>query len=82
MFPSLAFAGAVLLLAHTHSTTNVKEAFLMEATHLPIGALGLLFGAARWLELRLPVADRNRAARVWPLALAGIELLLLLCRES
>jgi putative copper resistance protein D len=82
VFPALAFVGAVLLLAHTHTTFNVKEAFLMEATHLPLGALGLVLGATRWLELRLPASDRDVAGRVWPFALAGIGLLLVFYRES
>ena len=54
----------------------------MEVTHLPLGLLGVLIGWTRWLELRLPAADRRIPGRIWPPALALVGLLLVLYRES
>ena len=41
----------------------MKEAYLMEMTHLPLGLLAVLIGWARWLELRLPARERRIAAK-------------------
>ena len=57
--------GGGLLLTHSHAVFNLKEAFLMEVTHAPIGVLGAFAGWARWLELRLPEAG-PWPGRVWP----------------
>lgn len=74
--------GGGLLLAHAHPLVGVKESYLMEVTHLPLGLLGVLIGWTRWLELRLPAADRRIPARIWPPALALVGLLLVLYREG
>lgn len=81
VFPLLSAVGGGLLLAHAHQLTDLKETFLMEISHLPLGALGILVGWSRWLELRLPPPDAQRAGRVWSPALALIGLLLVLYRE-
>jgi copper resistance protein D len=80
--PLLIAVGGGLLLAHAHPLVRVKEAYLMEVTHLPLGLLAVLIGWSRWLELRLPSAEGRIAARVWPPALALIGLLLVLYREG
>jgi putative copper resistance protein D len=82
VLPLLFAVGGGLLLAHAHPLVRVKEAYLMEVTHLPLGLLGVLIGWARWLELRLPAADRRIPAQIWPPALALVGLLLLLYREG
>jgi putative copper resistance protein D len=74
--------GGGLLLAHAHPLVRVKESYLMEVTHLPLGLLAVLIGWARWLELRLPSGDGGLAGRVWPPAVALIGLLLVLYREG
>jgi putative copper resistance protein D len=74
--------GGGLLLAHAHPLVRVKESYLMEVTHLPLGLLAVLIGWARWLELRLPPGDGHVAARVWPPAMALVGLLLVLYREG
>jgi copper resistance protein D len=81
VFPLLSAVGGGLLLSHAHTLTDVKEAFLMELTHLPLGALGIVMGWSRWLELRLPPPADRRPGRVWAPALALVGLLLLLYRE-
>ena len=80
--PLLMAVGGGLLLAHAHPLVRMKEAYLMEVTHLPLGLLAVLIGWTRWLELRLPAPDRRVAAKIWPPALALIGLLLLLYREG
>jgi putative copper resistance protein D len=60
---------------------SVKEAFLMEVTHAPIGVLGAFAGWARWLELRLPEAGAW-PGRVWPGCLVAIGALLLVYSEG
>jgi putative copper resistance protein D len=81
VFPLLSAVGGGLLLAHAHQLTDVKEVFLMELTHLPLGVLGIVMGWARWLELRLPSSESRVPGRVWAPAFATIGLLLVLYRE-
>jgi len=59
----------------------VKEAFLMEVTHAPIGVLGACAGWARWLELRLPEAG-PWPGRVWPSCLIAVGALLIVYSEG
>jgi copper resistance protein D len=80
--PLLIAVGGGLLLAHAHPLVRVKESYLMEVTHIPLGLLGVLIGWTRWLELRLPPPDRRVVARIWPPALALVGLLLVLYREG
>jgi putative copper resistance protein D len=82
VFPLLIAAGGGLLLAHAHPLVHVKEAYLMEITHLPLGALAVLAGWARWLELRLPAREGQIPGRLWPPALIAIGLLLVFYREG
>jgi len=52
VFPLSMVLGGFLLLTHTHAIGNVKEALLVELSHLPLGVLAVVAGCARWLELR------------------------------
>jgi len=84
VFPIAMALGGFLLLAHTHAIANVKEALLVELSHLPLGAAAVLASCARWLELRAgPGAAEARIARwVWPLCLVFISVLLIFYREA
>lgn len=82
VFPSLCVVGGTLLLAHAHTTADVKSAHLMEITHLPVGVAGIAVGVLRWLELRLPDAGGRAPGRLWAPALALVGLLLLFYREG
>ncbi|MCI0547949.1 MAG: CopD family protein [Candidatus Rokubacteria bacterium] len=82
VFPMLAVVGGGLLLTHSHAALNLKEEFLIEVTHAPLGVLALVVGWSRWLELRLPTGATRLPGRLWPAALAVIGLLLLFYRES
>ncbi|MBM3219402.1 MAG: hypothetical protein FJZ38_12135, partial [Candidatus Rokubacteria bacterium] len=81
VFPVLCAVGGGLLLTHSHTVFSLKEAFLMEVTHAPIGVLGAFAGWARWLELRLPEAG-SWPGRVWPACLLAVGLLLVVYSEG
>ena len=83
VFPMLvAFSGA-LLLTHSHSLGNIKEEVLAELSHIPLAILAVMAGWSRWLELRLPAENHARAwvARLWPVCISLIGVLLLNYRE-
>ncbi len=52
VFPLSMVLGGFLLLTHTHAIANVKDALLIELSHLPLGVLAVVAGCARWVELR------------------------------
>jgi putative copper resistance protein D len=81
VFPLLCAVGGGLLLTHSHAMFNLKEEFLTEVTHAPLGILGAFAGWARWLELRLPEAGPT-PGWVWRGCLLAVGLLLLFYRES
>ncbi len=81
LFPLLCAVGGGLLLTHSHASLNLKEEFLNEITHAPLGLLGVLVGWGRWLELRLPQDEERLPRWVWSGALTAVGLLLLLYRE-
>lgn len=81
VFPVLCAIGGGLLLTHSHAGLNLKDEFLNELTHAPLGLLGMLVGWGRWLELRLPDVGERRARWLWSAALAAVGLVLLVYRE-
>lgn len=83
VFPLAMVLGGFLLLTHTHAIGNVKEALLVELSHLPLGVLAVVAGCARWVELRGRGAPESRwAGWVWPGCMVLISFLLLFYRES
>ena len=82
VFPLLCAVGSGLLLTHSHAGLNLREEFLMEVTHAPLGLLGMLVGWGRWLELRLPSPEAWVPRWLWSGALAAVGVLLLFYRES
>jgi putative copper resistance protein D len=82
-FPILIAVSGALLLTHSHSLGNLKEELLAELSHIPIAILAVTAGWSRWLELRLPSENqaRNAMARLWPLCIALIGVVLLNYRE-
>lgn len=84
VFPVAMALGGFLLLSHAHAIANVKEALLVELSHLPLGAAAVIAGCARWLELRAgPQTREARIARwVWPCCLIFISMLLIFYREA
>jgi putative copper resistance protein D len=81
VFPLLCAVGGGLLLTHSHAMFNLKEEFLTEVTHAPLGILGAFAGWGRWLELRLPEAGAW-PGWTWRLALSAVGVLLLFYREG
>ncbi len=82
VFPLLCAVGGALLLTHSHASLNLKDEYLIEVTHAPLGLLGMLVGYGRWLELRLSPAEARRPRWLWAVAFALVGVLLLLYRES
>jgi copper resistance protein D len=81
VFPLVCAVGGALLLTHSHAMFNLKEEFLTEVTHAPLGILGAFAGWGRWLELRLPQAGAG-PAWAWRACLTAVGLLLLFYREG
>jgi putative copper resistance protein D len=81
VFPLLCAVASGLLLTHSHAMFNLREEFLTEVTHAPLGILGAFAGWARWLELRLPAAG-HWPAWTWRACFSAVGLLLLFYREG
>jgi putative copper resistance protein D len=81
VFPILCAVGGGLLLTHSHAMVNLKDEFLTEVTHVPLGVLGVFVGWASWVELRLPEVAAP-AGWIWRVCLVAIGLLLVLYREG
>jgi putative copper resistance protein D len=81
VFPLLCAAGGGLLLTHSHAMFSLKEEFLTEVTHAPLGILGAFAGWGRWLELRWPEAGAW-PAWTWRVCFTAVGLLLLFYREG
>lgn len=82
VFPLLCAVGGGLLLTHSHAALNLKEEFLIEVTHAPLGVLAMLVGWTRWLEIRLPEGRGRLPGSLWAIGLALIGVLLVFYRES
>ncbi len=82
VFPTLCALGGGLLLTHSHAGLNLKQEYLIEVTHVPLGVLAMITGWSRWLELRLPAPSGRFAGRIWPIAFTLIGVSLILYRES
>ncbi len=81
VFPLLCAVGGGLLLTHSHAMFNLKQEFLTEVTHAPLGLFGAFAGWGRWLELRWPEAS-SRAGWAWTLCFTAVGLVLLVYREA
>jgi copper resistance protein D len=81
IFPVLCAVGAALLLVHNHTLTDVKERFLIEFSHIPMGLFGVLAGWLRWLEIRGGGQSRKVAGLLWPLCFSMVGVLLMFYRE-
>jgi putative copper resistance protein D len=81
VFPLLCAVGGGLLLTHSHAMFNLKDEFLTEVTHAPLGILGAFAGWGRWLELRLPEAA-SRAGWLSTLCFTAVGAVLLVYREG
>jgi putative copper resistance protein D len=82
VFPILMIAGGILLFAHTHAISDVKDQVLIEWSHLPLGVFAVTGGAARWLQLRAAHREARWAGWVWPVCLVLTGIMLLNYREA
>jgi putative copper resistance protein D len=82
VFPVLAAGGGVLLLTHSHAAFEAKSDFLVRVTHTTMGALAVLMGCARLLEMRLPAPAGRIAGTASTVAMALIALVLVFYREA
>jgi putative copper resistance protein D len=80
VFPLICAAASGLLLTHSHAMFNLKEEFLAEVAHAPLGLLGAGVAWGRWMELRMPEVE-SAAGWVWRVCLVAVGLLLLFYRE-
>src|SRR5271166_1892921 len=81
VFPLMCALGGALLLTHSHPVTSVKDNLLIELNHVPLGLAAVFAGWARWLEIRLPSANRTIPAWIWPACFVLIGAALLNYRE-
>jgi putative copper resistance protein D len=82
VFPSVCFLGGAALLTHSHALSNIREATLIELSHISLAILAVLAGWARWLELRLLPSDTQILSRVWPACFVLMGFVLLFYREA
>jgi copper resistance protein D len=82
IFPVLCAVGGGLLLTHSHASLNLKDEYLIEVTHAPLGVLAMIVGWGRWLELRLSSREGRIPSQIWPVAFTLIGVLLIIYRES
>ena len=82
VLPVLAGIGGILLLTHSHTAFELKSAYLVNVTHTTMGALAVLMGCARLLELRLVPPARRAAAATSAVAMLLLALVLVFYRES
>ncbi len=82
VFPALAAAGGILLLAHSHAAFQLKSSFLVQVTHSTMGAFAALMVTARWLELGLGAPWRRVAGIAAGASMLAIALVLVFYREA
>jgi copper resistance protein D len=81
VFPLFGAVGGGLLLTHSHAMFSLKDEFLTEVTHAPLGILGAFMSWARWTELRLPASGAG-PGWTWRACLVAVGTLLLCYREA
>jgi copper resistance protein D len=81
VFPVLCAVGGGLLLTHSHAMFNLKDEFLTEVTHAPLGIFGAFAGWGRWLEVRLPAAG-SAPGWIWRGCFTAVGMILLFYREG
>ena len=82
IFPVLCAVVGASWLTHSHASLNLKDEYLIEVTHAPLGVLAMIVGWGRWLELRSSPREGQFRARSWPVAFTLIGVLLIIYRES
>jgi putative copper resistance protein D len=81
-FPLLCLVGGALLLMHSTSALEVKQAFLINISHNAIGFLAVEIGVGRWLELRLPKPVNRIPGLLGPACIVLVGFVLLFYSEA
>ncbi len=84
VFPIMCSLGGAVLLTHSHSVainSSVRKELFADLAHVPMGILAVLAGWSRWLEVRLPAANRRIPSWIWPVCFVLIAAGLLNYRE-
>jgi copper resistance protein D len=82
VFPGVCALGGALLFTHSHSIGNIKDATLIEWSHIPLAFVAVIAGWSRWAELRSSPTERNACAWIWPTCFAIMGTILMLYREA
>lgn len=82
VFPVLAAAGGILLVTHAHTAFEGKASYLVQVTHVAMGALAIALAAARLLEVGVGGRLGRRAGAAAGLAMLLVSLVLLFYREA
>jgi copper resistance protein D len=82
VFPGICALGGAILLTHSHSLSNDKEATLIELSHIPLAICAVFAGWSRWLELRLKPESPKFLSWIWTVCFVLIGSALLLYREA
>lgn len=72
VFPVLCIVGGIILLTHSHDISEVRQEFLTQSTHVAMGAIAVIMGCSRWLELRFSSSQGTMAAGI-----AAVSMLLI-----
>ncbi|MSP05087.1 MAG: hypothetical protein EXR05_07580 [Acetobacteraceae bacterium] len=70
------------MFTHSRAISDVKEALLIELSHMALALFGIVAGWARWLELRLDPPGNRLTGWIWPITLLAVGLIPLSCREA
>ena len=82
VFPVVCAIGGALLFTHSHSLGNIKDATLIEWSHISLAFIAVVAGWSRWAELRSTTSGRNACAWIWSTCFAMMGAILMLYRES
>jgi copper resistance protein D len=82
VFPGICALGGAILLTHSHSLSNNREATLIELSHIPLAIFAVFAGWSRWLELRLEPQSPKLLSWIWTVCFILIGSVLLLYREA
>ena len=85
VFPAIAIGGSILLLFHQHEAgmhgpDHMELMARIQSQHLSYSLLGIGLGLTKGLsEIRVP--GQRVLAKLWPLLMVGLGVLLMLYRE-
>jgi putative copper resistance protein D len=82
VFPGICALGGAVLLTHSHSLSNDKQATLIELSHILMAVFAVFAGWSRWLELQMEPESPKVLSWIWTVCFILIGSALLLYREA